>query len=208
MTRFAGGPVTGPAPGPYDAVVLTGGRSSRLGGLHKPGVSLGGRTIGARVLDAVRDADRTVVVGPEVPGTTVDLITREEPAGGGPVAGLAAGLVGVLAPAVATLAADLPFLDRAAVLELRAGLDEDHAAVLALYVDDEGRDQPLCAVWATAALRAALTRVGGPGGVPLRRLVEAADGTVVRRRARREGPAPWFDCDTDGDLATARRWLE
>jgi molybdopterin-guanine dinucleotide biosynthesis protein A len=200
--------VTGPLPGPYDAVVLTGGRSSRLGGLHKPGVSLGGRTIGARVLDAVRDADRTVVVGPQVPGTTVDLITREEPPGAGPVAGLAAGLIGVLAPAVATLGGDLPFLDRAAVLELRTALNEDPAAAAALYVDDEGRDQPLCAVWSTEALRAALARVGGPGGVPLRRVVEAAPGTVLRLRSGRDGPPPWFDCDTDRDLATARGWLQ
>jgi molybdopterin-guanine dinucleotide biosynthesis protein A len=199
--------MTGALP-PYDAVVLTGGRSSRLGGLHKPGVALGGRAMAARVLDAVRDADRRIVVGPSVRERIVDLVTREEPPGGGPVAGLAAGLVGVLAPVVATLGGDLPFLDAAAVLELRTALETDPTAALVLFADDDGRDQPLCAVWATEALRVALAGVGGPAGVPLHRLVEAAPGTVARRRAHRDGPPPWFDCDTDQDLTTARGWLE
>ncbi|HEX6754685.1 MAG TPA: NTP transferase domain-containing protein [Mycobacteriales bacterium] len=193
---------------PYDAVVLTGGRSSRLGGLHKPGVAIGGRTLGQRVLAAVRDADRTVVVGPAVRGARVDLITREEPPGGGPVAGLAAGLVGVLAPAVATLGGDLPFLDPPSVLRLRVALEADPAAAAALYVDDEGRDQPLCAIWATRALRTALARVGGPAGASLAALLAAAPGTLLRLHATGDGPPPWFDCDTDHDLATARGWLE
>lgn len=193
---------------PYDAIVLTGGRASRFGGVHKPALPLGGRTLGERVLAAIRDADRTVVVGPQVPGIRVDLVTREEPAGGGPVAALAAGMVGVLAPAVATLGGDLPFLDPPAVLRLRTALEADRTAALALYVDDDGRDQPLCAVWATAALRAALARVGGPGGVPLHALVAAASGTVLRLRSEGDGPPPWFDCDTDQDLATAQGWLE
>ena len=192
---------------PYDAIVLTGGRASRMGGVHKPDIEVGGRTLGERVLAAIRDADRTVVVGPAVPGTYADLVTREEPKGGGPVAGLAAGLVGVLAPVVATLGGDLPFLDGPAVLRLRAALDADPRAALALYADDEGHDQPLCAVWATEALRTALGRVGGPAGVPLRHLTEAAPGTVVRMVADGDGPPPWFDCDTDQDLTTARGWL-
>ena len=192
---------------PYDAIVLTGGKSSRMGGVHKPDLQLGGRTLGERVLAAIPDADRTVVVGPAVPGTHAGLVTREEPKGGGPVAALAAGLVGVLAPVVATLGGDLPFLDGPAVLRLRTALAADPAAGLVLYADDDGRDQPLCAVWATDALRAALARVGGPGGASLRALVEAAPGTVLRIIADGDGPPPWFDCDTDQDLTTARGWL-
>lgn len=210
MTR-PGGPVTGPAPGPYDAVVLTGGRSSRLGGVPKPDLRVGGSTMAARVLAAVRDADRSIVVGPAVRDVPVDLITREEPPGGGPVAGLAAGLVGVRAPMVAVLAADLPFLDAATVRELRAALAARPEAAVALPVDAEGHDQLLCAVWRTAALRAALAQVGGPAGVSLRAVLAAATGpavrlTAVRLTAAREGLPPWFDCDTPGDLATAREW--
>ena len=84
MTTGAGGL------GAYDVVVLTGGRGSRLGGVDKAGLAVGGVAIGARVLAAVPDAGRSVVVGEPVPGA--DVVVREEPVGGGPVAGLAAGL--------------------------------------------------------------------------------------------------------------------
>ena len=119
-------------------MVLTGGRSSRLGGVPKPDLRVGGSTMAARVLAAVRDADRSIVVGPAVRDMPVDLVTREEPPGGGPVAGLAAGLVGVRAPMVAVLAADLPFLDAATVRELRAALAARAEAVVALPVDARG----------------------------------------------------------------------
>ncbi len=199
-------PVTGPLPGPYDAVVLTGGRASRLGGVAKPNLRIGGSTLAERVLAAVRDADRSIVVGPSVRDVPVDLVTREEPPGGGPVAALVAGLVGVRAPTVAVLAADLPFLDAATVRRLRAALAGERGAAVALPVDAEGRDQLLCAVWKTAALRAALGRVGGPAGVALRAVLAAATGPVVRLTADGAGLPPWFDCDTPRDLATAREW--
>ena len=191
----------------YAAIVLTGGQARRLGGVHKPGLLVGGRSLAARVLDAVGDAQQVVVVGPAVPGVRVDLVTREEPPGSGPVAALAAGLPAVSAPVVATLGGDLPFLDAATVLDLRSALEAEPGAGAALLVDDAGRDQPLCAVWRTGALRAALAEVGEPAGVPVRAVVAAA-GTVVRRAtAVRHGPPPWFDCDTDEDLTTARAWL-
>lgn len=206
MTSFAGGAVTGPTAGPYDAVLLTGGRSSRLGGVHKPELRIGGRAMAARVLAAVRDADRTIVVGPAVRDVPVDLVTREEPPRGGPVAAIAAGLVGVRAPMVAVLAADLPFLDAATVRMLREALAAERAAAVALPVDAEGRDQLLCAVWRTGALRAALAEVGGPAGIALRAVLAAAAGPVVRVRGDGDGLPPWFDCDTPADLAAAREW--
>jgi molybdenum cofactor guanylyltransferase len=201
----------GGEPGPYDAVLLTGGRASRLGGAPKPELVVGGLAMAARVLAAVGDADRRIVVGPAVNDTEVDLVTREEPRGGGPVAAIAAGLVGVRASAVAVLAADLPFLDAMTVLDLRAALALEPAAAAALLVDADGRDQRLCAVWRTEALRAALAAVGGPAGLPVSALVTAAGtaGTVVRRTGRpanHGGPPPWFDCDTPEDLAAARSW--
>jgi molybdopterin-guanine dinucleotide biosynthesis protein A len=206
VTSFAGGSVTGPTPGPYDAVVLTGGRSSRLGGVYKPGLRIGGRTMVEGVLAAVRDADRTIVVGPAARDIPVDLVTREEPPGGGPVAALVAGLVGVRAPMVAVLAADLPFLDAATVRMLREALAAERGAAAALPVDAEGRDQLLCSVWRTVALRAALGKVGGPAGLPLRAVLAAARGPVVRVAGNGDGLPPWFDCDTPADLAAAREW--
>lgn len=189
---------------PYDAVVVNGGRGSRLGGAVKAGLVVGGVPILGRVLAAVPDAGRTVLVGDAVAGVAVDVVTREEPAGGGPVAGVAAGLTRVTAPVVAVLGGDLPFVTAATVRALRAAVGAG-AGAAALLVDDAGRDQYLCAVWRTAALRDALAAVGGPAGVPLRAVVAAAE-PVVRVPGSGAGPPAWFDCDTPEDLAAARAW--
>ncbi|MDP9435787.1 MAG: molybdenum cofactor guanylyltransferase, partial [Actinomycetota bacterium] len=142
---------------PYDAVVLAGGSARRLGGVDKPGLEVGGRSLLASVLAAVPDAGVRVVVGPPraLPPDVVQV--REEPPGRGPVPALAAGLVHVTAPRVAVLAADLPFLDGATVARLRAAAEHADAALL---VDDEGRDQYLCSVWRTPELRAGLPGAG------------------------------------------------
>jgi CTP:molybdopterin cytidylyltransferase MocA len=124
---------------------------------------------------------------------------REEPAGGGPVAGLAAG-VGVLPPAVALVvvgAGDAPFAGEAVPLLLDAlddGLDG------AIAVDPQGRDQPLLAVYRVAPLRAALP--ASPADTSLREL-------VGRLRLARVpvGPRAALDLDTPEDLATAERLL-
>jgi molybdopterin-guanine dinucleotide biosynthesis protein A len=108
---------------PYAAVILAGGAARRLGGVDKPMLAVGGRPMLDRVLDAVPDAVYRIVVGPPSlrlpPGVRR---VQEQPRGGGPVAAAAAGLAVVDAPVVALLAADLPFLDRAAILALRTRL--------------------------------------------------------------------------------------
>ncbi|MFE3016873.1 DUF6457 domain-containing protein [Streptomyces sp. NPDC059256] len=76
----------------FDAIVLAGGRAQRLGGVDKPGLSVGGRTLLDRVLAACRGARRTVVVGGRR-GTERPVVwAQENPPGGGPVAALDAGL--------------------------------------------------------------------------------------------------------------------
>ena len=179
---------------PFDAIVLAGGSARRLGGVDKPALVVGGHSLLDRVLAAVADAVRKVVVGPERATTRPVLWAWEDPAGGGPVAALAAGLCVVEAPVVALLAADLPFLDAAAVQRLRAAIGNGDGALLC---DDDGRDQLLVGVWRTASLRAALPSVvdGARLGAVLAPLA------VVRVSA--EG-RPWFDCDTEEDLAVAR----
>ena len=48
----------------FDAVVLAGGGARRLGGVDKMALVVDGSTLLERVLQAVRDAGRRVVVGP------------------------------------------------------------------------------------------------------------------------------------------------
>ena len=74
----------------FDAIVLAGGRGSRLGGVSKPGVTVGGRRLLDIALAAVASARQVVVVG-DLPVPDGVRLTREDPPFGGPVAGVAAG---------------------------------------------------------------------------------------------------------------------
>lgn len=192
-------------------LVLAGGAGRRLGGADKPAVLVGGRTLLDRVLEAVADAGRAVVVGPPRPVGRPVTWAREEPPGGGPVAALAAGLPHVRADLVAVLAADLPFLDAATLGRLRAAATGDDVWPVdgaqpvdgALLVDYDGRDQLLAGVWRTAALRAALAGRAVDGA----RLGDLLAGLAAVRVSVRQpagSPPPWFDCDTPGAVEAAR----
>ncbi|MEU9920600.1 NTP transferase domain-containing protein [Streptomyces griseoluteus] len=208
--------------------MLAGGGARRLGGADKPGVRVGGRALLDRVLAACADAATTVVVAD--PRATVRPVrwAREEPAGGGPVAALDAGLRRTTAEYAVVLSADLPFLGADTVHRLLAAL-RDGDADGAMLTDDDGRDQPLVAAYRTASLRRALadlatehaeqgehaehgghaeqdghaehaehTGRGGLTGLPLRRLTSAL------RLTRLTDPLASFDCDTWEDIAHAR----
>lgn len=181
-----------------DAIVLAGGTAARLGGIDKADVVVGGRTLLERALDATRAASSVVVVGPRRPTSRRVRWTREEPPGGGPVAGLAAGLRCAAAAQVVVLAVDLPLLspDHIAALE-QAAAGRDGA----MFVDAAGRDQPLAAVYRAGALRRALERLGEVNGAPMRALVGGLDVARVE-----EGDAT-LDCDTEEDVERARRAL-
>jgi molybdopterin-guanine dinucleotide biosynthesis protein A len=183
---------------PYDAVVLAGGSARRLGGVDKPALLVDGEAILDRVLDAVAGAARVVVVGPQRPTRRQVRWCREDPPGGGPVAALAAGLAEVTADRVVVLAGDLPFLTSGAVAELLAALAADGA----LALDSGGRDQLLVGAWRTASLRAALPPE--PVGASLGRVLGPLDVARVRLAEAPDVLPPWFDCDTDEDMATAR----
>ena len=109
-----------------DAVVLAGGRASRLGGADKPALIVGERSLVGWVASAAAEAGarRVVVVGPDRPGLRLaagDLrVVREEPPGSGPVPALRRGLAEASAPWVFVLAADLPFLRAADLTSLLA----------------------------------------------------------------------------------------
>ena len=166
-----------------DAIVLAGGAASRLGGTDKAAVEVAGRPMLAHVLDAVADARRVVVVGPPTPGAGGADLVQEEPARGGPVAGLAAGL-DHLGPdgdvPVLVLACDLPLARHLVPVLVAAGsaLHGPAARDGVVVVDASGRRQHLLAIYRRAALAGAVSSLraaGGVHGASMRRLTELLD---------------------------------
>lgn len=176
----AGGPA--PAPGARAAIVLAGGRGSRLGGADKAAVEIDGRPLVDRLIAAVEGNEPVVVVGPptlERPGVVV---VREDPPFGGPVAAIAAALDALGASAAETwlLACDLPRAARIVELLGRAPLPQGVDG-LAL-VDADGRTQWLAGRYRVAALRRAIAALPKVDGASMRALLEPLGITTVPDR--------------------------
>jgi len=182
-------------------VILAGGRSARFGAAEKTAARLGDRSVLDWVLDGVPDRVPLVVAGPRRPSPREGLVwVREEPAGGGPVAGLAAALA-LLAPGVdcvIVLAGDQPFGMRAAPRLLAALRAAGKAA--AVGTDPEGRAQPLLAAYRLDALRSAIGPA--PFGRAMRQVLAGLDvvGVPVTHREA-------LDVDTPEDLRRAEALL-
>ncbi len=182
----------------FDAVVLAGGASRRMGGGDKTALAVGGTSLLNRVLRAVAGAAQIIVVGQERATDAEVRWVRENPPGGGPAAALAAGLDLVTAPLVVLLAADLPFLDATAGDRIVR-----HAAPAgAVLVDDAGKPQWLVGAWPARLLRAAFT--GEQAGASLHRGLEPLQPRLLRSDA---APPEWFDIDEPADVTAARELL-
>lgn len=189
----------------FSAVVLAGGRARRLGGVDKLALPVGDRSLLERTLDVVSRAREIVVVGPRREISAEVVWTREAPPGGGPLAGLQAGLQGLSARAglVAVLAGDHPHLSRATVSRLLMAVGDaavDEPVPGAVLTDLDGRAQWLVGVWRIEVLRGVM-----PAEVrdqPVRRLLGELDPVRI--------PAAEFeaaDVDTPEELRAARRLL-
>ncbi|QUQ66541.1 molybdenum cofactor guanylyltransferase [Kutzneria sp. CA-103260] len=172
----------------FAAVLLAGGRGKRMGGVHKPALVVAGHTLLDRCIAAVHPADPVVVVGPETPTEHPVLWAREDPPGGGPVAGLAAGLKLIDSPLVAVLAADLVGVTADTVARLRAHVANDGAVL------DDGHRQWLIGVWRAEALRKVLPE--NPADASLRSVLGVLDYAPVAA-----APGETVDVDTPADLA-------
>jgi molybdopterin-guanine dinucleotide biosynthesis protein A len=185
------------------AVVLTGGTASRMGGVDKGSIRLRGRSLLERALAATVAAGEVVVVGDPVRTSRPVAWTVEAPAKGGPAAGVLAG-VDALSTApelVAVLAVDMPLVDAGTLRRLADAVGGSRHVDGAVLVDEEGRRQPLAAVYRYGALVAARpARAEDVTGLPMQRLVAGlrlAEVPAVRDEAR--------DVDTWDDLTHLAR---
>ena len=146
------------------AIVLCGGRATRLGGLAKPFLEIGDQTILGHVIDRVRpQVDALVLSCAETTSAFQAFghpVVGDRDAGQGPLGGFVSALPHVATPWVLTTAADTPFLpdnlvaalavacDRAGAAVVTAGshrqnlamlLDAEHAQSLAAFYEGGGR---------------------------------------------------------------------
>jgi molybdopterin-guanine dinucleotide biosynthesis protein A len=177
----------------WSLILLTGGQGTRLGA-DKSNLPIGQISTAQRIVRQVPADVPIIVVGSLPDGLPREVdITRESPPGGGPAAGVAAGLGLVRTDVVAVLATDMPFA--APVLPaLVAALESDVDGVLA--IDAAGREQYLCAVYRTGALRAALA------GETTNMAMHAAVRGLTLRSVTLDNEL--MDIDTPDDLARAR----
>ncbi|WP_334121938.1 molybdenum cofactor guanylyltransferase [Glutamicibacter sp.] len=144
----------------FDALVLAGGRGTRLGGANKPELLLHGQRLVDRVIDAARraGAQRVVVIGDAPTGAKADALVREDPTFAGPLAGIAAGIGAVDHPWCLILACDLQHPD-AVIGTLLKNLDRRTADGLVLR-DAQGYLQWLAGIYRTTAVAEACTELG------------------------------------------------
>ena len=156
------------------AVILTGGSAVRLSGADKASIELGGLTLLEHALGAMLDVDEVVVVGDPVPTTRPVSFTREDPAGGGPAAGLLAGLRAFARrpDLLVVLAVDMPLVTSATVRRLRAATETGAEVDGAVLVDQDDRLQYLCAAYRTDALDRVRPSYEDEHGLSVRALVE------------------------------------
>ncbi|MEO5652211.1 MAG: NTP transferase domain-containing protein [Marmoricola sp.] len=192
---------SGDISGELGGIVLTGGSAVRLEGADKATIEIAGTTMLEHVLGALSEVPDVVVVGSEVETSRPVTWRREDPVGGGPAAGLLAGLGGFPVPPrlVAVIAVDMPLVTTATVRRLMLSASVDGA----LLVDERGREQYLCAVYRTEALLAAAPSIEEQHGLPMRRLVGGLD--LARVEA-----LPWESRDVDSweDLLALRGHLD
>ncbi|MFL6159226.1 MAG: molybdenum cofactor guanylyltransferase [Marmoricola sp.] len=184
------------------AVVLAGGTSVRLDGADKASIELGGLTLLEHALGAMLDIDEVVVVGEAVPTTRPVTFTREDPAGGGPAAGVLAGLRAFARrpDLLVVLAVDMPLVTSATVRRLAAAAAAAGAASDgAVLVDQAGKLQYLCAAYRPDALDRVRPPYEDEHGLAMRTLVGALDLAQVAAF----GPET-RDVDTWDDLLAMR----
>jgi molybdopterin-guanine dinucleotide biosynthesis protein A len=142
---------------PLAAAILTGGRASRMGGLRKATLAVGGTSIIDRQLAVLRTLAAPVflVTSAQAPRDAELTVVRDEYPDHGALGGIYTAIVASPHERTLVVACDMPFLNAAFLAHL-VGIDAD------LVIPRTSRGyEPLCAIYSRAcapAIRERLTR--------------------------------------------------
>ena len=197
------------------AIILVGGRSSRMGS-DKASIVFEGETLLQRTVSAAAEVASEIVLV-RAPGQTLTAVTAACPvttvedavAGEGPLFGMATGLGAATGARCLVLGVDMPFLQpallRLLVERLRtAGIESGARWVVPIA---ERRPQPLCSAIARDALAVLRAHLDAGDRAPM---AAAADLSLVRVdesvwRATDPGGLSFVDVDTPEALEAARQ---
>lgn len=182
----------------WSALILTGGTSNRFGS-DKSEAILQGNTLIDYLISSIPAGVPVVIVGParDEFATTIRVVQDDSP-GGGPVAGIAAGLPLIETEYVSVLATDMPY--SAALVPLLM-LDLSDEVDGAIVVDEEGFQQPFSGIYRTLVLKRALEEIAPVSGQSMRKLLNQLHVTHVKLSADERHLL--VDIDTPEDLIKA-----
>lgn len=135
-----------------DTLILAGGKSSRMGGVHKGRLKVGGETFVKHLIREMgKETDQIWIsygteVHEEYTGCKIVMDTYKEC---GPMGGIHAGLTSSVAEYVFCVACDMPYMKAAFVEILRDYIGEDVDAVIPVV---DGRIHPLAGIYKRTVL--------------------------------------------------------
>ena len=145
------------------ALILAGGKATRLGGVDKTALVVDGETIFARqvrvlaprVVEIIVSVGRTEMGSDPIIGHAGFRTVTDAVDGAGPLAGILAGLAAATAPWMLVVAGDMPHLDGALIDRMVAAAGPSADAV-GIRIDD--LPEPLFCLLRVAAARPAIER--------------------------------------------------
>jgi molybdopterin-guanine dinucleotide biosynthesis protein A len=200
---------TGAAPRRVSLLIFAGGRGSRLGGLRKADLVIGGRTVLERLLESLSPLadERLALVQDDTWPTIQGLRFVVDPSPyAGPLAALAHGLRTATGDVCLLVASDMPFVSRKAfafLLQLQASTG---ARAVVPFVD--GFVESMHAVVERQALIEAIDRCQAKGEQRLFKVLESLDPRLVEAAELRNVDPELrslFNINTPEDLQEAER---
>lgn len=175
----------------FTAVVLAGGRSSRMGS-DKAFLQIGGETLLARQLRLVREAGSQDLLISGCRGADYSSfdarVVYDQESDAGPLAGIVAALTAASFPLVLVLAVDMPAMTLSMLNRILSQCGENMGCVPA----DEIASQPLAAVYPKSALRLALRRLANHEYTAREFASEAASEGLIKPLKLRPAEISYF----------------